>query len=101
MFKPFQRVNCIITFIKKIDINETLQDNIYTTMEVMKYNLNDFKVIISGGFDVTLPDFTISTINELANQVGSPTYIRTPIFQKLESVSKVGGSMSSSSSSSS
>jgi hypothetical protein len=55
-------------------------------MEVLRYNLVDFKQIIMGGFNVTLPDETITMINDLASQVGSPTYIRTPVFQKTETL---------------
>lgn len=48
------------------------------------YNLNDFRDVTFGGFDIKLPEETISIITELAQQVGSPTYIKTPIFEKKE-----------------
>lgn len=54
-----------------------------TTTQQM-YTLQDFTNITFGGFDIKLPDETIQIITELATQVGSPTYIRTPTFQKRE-----------------
>jgi hypothetical protein len=48
------------------------------------YTLNDFRDITFGGFDIKLPDKTIDIITELAEQVGSPTYIKTPVFAKRE-----------------
>lgn len=48
------------------------------------YTLNDFRDIMFGGFDIKLPDKTIEIITELAEQVGSPTYIKTPVFAKKE-----------------
>ena len=48
------------------------------------YTLNDFRDITFGGFDIKLPDRTIEIITELAEQVGSPTYIKTPVFAKRE-----------------
>jgi hypothetical protein len=46
------------------------------------YTLQDFNTIIFNGFNFTLSDDIIHKINELATQVGSPTYIKTPVFQK-------------------
>jgi len=46
------------------------------------YMLSDFRNIIFNGFDIKLPEETISIITQLAEQVGSPTYIRTPVFAK-------------------
>ena len=46
------------------------------------YTLQDFNTIIFNGFNFTLGDEIIQKINELASQVGSPTYIKTPVFQK-------------------
>jgi hypothetical protein len=63
-------------------------------MEVMaRYNLEDFNNITFNGFNCELPEETLSLISELAQQVGSPTYIRTPVFPKRETNSiKNGGS---------
>ena len=48
----------------------------------MKYSLKDFNDIIFNGFDIKLPEETINIITELAQQVGSPAYIKTPDFHK-------------------
>lgn len=50
--------------------------------EVMKYNLKDFQNITFNGFNFELPSETINIISELTLQVGSPSYIKTPVFQK-------------------
>jgi predicted transcriptional regulator len=50
----------------------------------MKYSLKDFKNIIFDGFDYNLPEETIQLISQLSLEVGSPSYIKTPIFQKRE-----------------
>ena len=57
----------------------------------MRYTLNDFTDITFNGFDIKLPDETMSIITELSLQVGSPTYIRTPTFAKRENILKSGG----------
>ena len=68
------------------------QDNYkYKPMQTMRYTLNDFTDITFNGFDIKLPDETMSIITELALQVGSPTYIRTPVFAKRENSLKPGG----------
>jgi hypothetical protein len=51
---------------------------------MMIYNLTDFHNITFNGFEIKLPEDTLSIISEIAQQVGSPTYIRTPIFAKKE-----------------
>jgi hypothetical protein len=48
----------------------------------MIYSLQDFVNITFDGFDLKLPNETIDIIQELSTQVGSPTYIKTPVFQK-------------------
>lgn len=48
------------------------------------YMLSDFRDISIKGFNVILPDTTIALINELSKQVGSPNYIKTPVFTKKE-----------------
>lgn len=52
----------------------------------MRYNLTDFHNITFNGFEIKLPEDTLSIISEIAQQVGSPTYIRTPTFAKKENV---------------
>ena len=55
----------------------------------MKYNLSDINNIIFQGFDFELPEETLKIISELALQVGSPDYVKTPVFQKRENPMKV------------
>ena len=55
-------------------------------METMRYTLQDFTNIIFDGFEIKIPDETLGIITELALQVGSPTYIRTPIFVKKSNI---------------
>ena len=50
--------------------------------QTMKYTLQDFMNITFNSFDFALPDKTMELINNLSCQVGSPTYIKTPLFQK-------------------
>jgi len=49
-----------------------------------RYRLQDFSNITFDGFDFTLPEETIRIISDLTSQVGSPTYIKTPTFHKIE-----------------
>jgi hypothetical protein len=58
----------------------------------MRYTLKDFTDITFNGFDIKLPEETLIIITELSQQVGSPTYIKTPTFQKRENVLKTGSS---------
>ena len=51
---------------------------------MMKYTLQDFINIAFDSFDFSLPNETLELINKLSREVGSPTYIKTPIFQKKE-----------------
>ena len=53
-------------------------------MQTMRYTLNDFTNITFNGFEMRFPDETMSIITELALQVGSPTYVKTPTFAKRE-----------------
>jgi hypothetical protein len=41
------------------------------------------------GFDFKLPEDTLKIISELALQVGSPDYVKTPVFQKRDNPMKV------------
>ena len=53
----------------------------YTEMAAtMKYTLKDFNEIIFNGFNLVLPDDIIETISKLAKEVGSPDYVKTPVF---------------------
>jgi len=57
---------------------------------VLKYSLKDFSNISFDGFDFALPESTIALISELALEVGSPSYIKTPVFQKKDNPLKSG-----------
>lgn len=48
----------------------------------MKYTLKDFDEIIFNGFNLVLPDETVEIISKLSQQVGSPDYVKTPVFKK-------------------
>uniref|UniRef100_A0A6C0IGY2 MIF4G domain-containing protein n=1 Tax=viral metagenome TaxID=1070528 RepID=A0A6C0IGY2_9ZZZZ len=48
----------------------------------LKYSLEDFRNIRFEGFNFVLPEDTITLISNLSLEVGSPTYIKTPNFQK-------------------
>lgn len=54
----------------------------------MRYTLADFNKIITNGFDLTLDSETIEIISKLALEVGSPDYVKTPIFVKKEGHSR-------------
>jgi len=55
----------------------------------MMYSLTDFTDISNKGFDVILPNATVTLINELSHLVGSPNYIKTPVFTKRVSTTDV------------
>jgi 7-cyano-7-deazaguanine synthase in queuosine biosynthesis len=48
------------------------------------YHLADFENITANGFDYSLPDETVQIIQHLTQQVGSPSYDKTPVFKKNE-----------------
>jgi len=52
------------------------------------YSLNDFNNFIFNGFNYELPENIINTISTLSLEVGSPNYVKTPVFQKRENVMK-------------
>ena len=52
--------------------------------KVLKYSIQNFNDITFNGFNLTLPEETIKIISELSLQVGSPSYVKTPVFQKRE-----------------
>ena len=55
----------------------------------MIYNLDSINEILFNGFDYKLPDETLEIISNLALQVGSPDYVKTPVFQKRDNPMKV------------
>jgi hypothetical protein len=50
--------------------------------QVYKYTIHDINNIILNGFEYKLDDEIIEVISNLTSEVGSPTYIKTPNFQK-------------------
>ena len=50
--------------------------------QVYKYTIHDINNIILNGFEYKLNDEIIEVISNLTSEVGSPTYIKTPNFQK-------------------
>jgi hypothetical protein len=57
--------------------------------KTMKYTLDNIITILFNGFDYKLPDETLNKISEIALQVGSPDYVKTPVFQKRDNPMKV------------
>ena len=55
----------------------------------LRYSLEQIENIIFNGFDYRIPDETIETISNLAMQVGSPNYDKTPVFKKRDNPMKV------------
>lgn len=59
------------------------------TTKTMRYTLDNINEILFNGFDYKLPQETLEIISNLALQVGSPDYVKTPVFQKRENPMKV------------
>jgi hypothetical protein len=53
-----------------------------STQQISKFTLDDINRIKTQGFSYELPESTQKLIIELSKLVGSPEYIRTPIFTK-------------------
>ena len=49
-----------------------------------RYTLDNITSILFAGFDYQLPNEVLENISNLALQVGSPDYVKTPVFQKRE-----------------
>ena len=45
-----------------------------------RYDLPDYGAFMNMGFELKLPDDVIKSVSDLADLVGAPTYIKTPIF---------------------
>jgi hypothetical protein len=58
------------------------EDNARRPTIAYQYTLSDFDRIICNGFDYLAPPYIIALISSLADQVGAPTYVKTPIFPK-------------------
>lgn len=52
------------------------------TTDSLKYTLDDFNTMIFNGFNYELPNDVLNTISEIALEVGSPNYVKTPVFKK-------------------
>lgn len=46
----------------------------------IRYTLSDFARVQANGFDISLPETTLSIITGLAQEVGNKNYVRTPVF---------------------
>lgn len=57
--------------------------------KTMRYTLDNIITILFNGFEYKLPEETLDKISEIALQVGSPDYVKTPVFQKRENPMKV------------
>lgn len=64
-----------------------------------QYNIADYEDITNAGFICNLSQETLDIISKLSEQVGAPTYIKTPIFLKKEGRSSniLGGGIGGSS----
>jgi len=58
------------------------------TVNMKKYTLQEFQTISFNGFKFDFPEDTLKIISELALEVGSPNYVKTPIFQKRQNPMK-------------
>lgn len=47
---------------------------------IPKYHLHDFHTFMKNGFHIDLPNETVRIVSELAELVGAPSYVRTPVF---------------------
>lgn len=52
------------------------------------YHLDDFNAIMTNGFNYELDEEIVQIISRIAKQVGSPDYVKTPVFKKKEDVSR-------------
>lgn len=59
------------------------------TTTILKYTLNDFNNTIFNGFNYELSTDVLNIISELALEVGSPNYVKTPVFKKKDNPMKV------------
>jgi hypothetical protein len=55
----------------------------------LKYSLKDFNDIAFNGFNLELSPAVIEIISKLAQEVGSPDYVKTPVFKKRENPMKI------------
>jgi len=55
-------------------------DELVQTVPV--YQISDFEAITWNGFECELPQKMIDLISRIADQVGAPSYVKTPVFPK-------------------
>lgn len=48
------------------------------------YPIQYIQTLTWNGFDCTLPDEVVDLVSQIADQVGAPSYVKTPIFPKRE-----------------
>jgi hypothetical protein len=65
------------------------------TSKMAKYSLKEFESVLFNGFNFNIPNDTLDLISKLSMEVGSPTYIKTPNFQKKENVGSFGSNNAS------
>jgi len=58
------------------------------TTKTLRYTLEQIEYIILNGFDYEVPDDVMERISDLALKVGSPDYVKTPVFKKRENPMK-------------
>jgi hypothetical protein len=54
------------------------------------YSYSEIEQISFNGFNFTIPEETLAIISSLAVKVGSPAYVKTPVFQKREPILSQG-----------
>ena len=59
------------------------------TTKTLRYTLEQIEDIIFKGFDYQVSEEVMEKISNLAMQVGSPDYVRTPVFKKRDNPMKV------------
>ena len=63
------------------------------TTKALRYTLEQIEDIIFKGFDYQVPDEVMEKISDLAIKVGSPDYVKTPVFKKRENPMKIDPSL--------
>jgi hypothetical protein len=57
---------------------------INNTLSPIKYLYTDIEAIAFNGFSFSIPQKTLDIISSIAVKVGSPAYVKTPVFEKPE-----------------
>jgi hypothetical protein len=52
------------------------------SQKTITYSLQNFANIAASGFNYVISENVLALINKLSSEVGSPTYVKTPVFQK-------------------